>query len=363
MRIFTINPGSTSTKVALFEDGKLILSENIAHDASELEKFETIPEQMPYREQVIWEFLDRHQVDLSQIDAYVGRGGGLISMEGGVYEIDDLLERDALYGANGVQHPAMLGPALARKFARSYGKPAYVVNPPDVDELQDVARITGVKGVYRTIHLHALNLKETAIRHAMQQNENYETSNYIVCHIGGGISVSAHRNGKMIDGNDIAGGEGPMAPTRCGSLSVAELLKCCEQMSVGEVASLCTKKGGLVSWLGTSDAREVSRRAEAGDALAGTIWNAMIYQITKAIGSMAAVLEGNVNAILLGGGMVYNSQLVEKIKAACSFLAPVYAYPGEYEMEAMDAGARRVLNGAEKAKRYTGKPVWAGLQL
>lgn len=363
MRIFTINPGSTSTKVALFEDGKSILSENIAHDASELEKYETIPEQMPYREQVIREFLDRHQVDLSQIDAYVGRGGGLIAMEGGVYEIDDLLETDALYGANGVQHPALMGPALARKFAGLYGKPAYVVNPPDVDELQDIARITGVKGVYRTIHLHALNLKETAIRHAKQQNENYETGNYIVCHIGGGISVSAHRNGKMIDGNDISGGEGPMAPTRCGSLSVVEILKCLEQMSSKEVAALCTKKGGLVSWLGTSDAREVSRRAEQGDNLAEIIWNAMIYQITKAIGSMAAVLEGKVNAILLGGGMVYNSQLVDKITEACSFIAPVYAYPGEFEMEAMDAGARRVLSGEEKVKQYTGKPVWTGLQL
>jgi len=239
-----------------------------------------------------------------------------------------------------------------------------VVNPPDTDELTLCARITGIKGVYRNVHLHALNLKETAIRHAASMGRNYEDCNFIVCHIGGGISVSAHEKGRMIDGNDIVGGEGPMAPTRCGAVPAAELLRYCRETGDLKAASaLCTKTGGFVSHLGTSDAREVCAMAEEGNRYAELLWQTMIYQIVRYIGAMAGVLHGKVDGILLGGGMVHNKGLVKSITEACSWIAPVSAYPGEFELEAMAAGASRVLNGQEEARIYTGKPCWSPEEL
>lgn len=362
-KVLTINPGSTSTKIALFEGENCLFSKNVSHDAKELDKFQSLPEQLPYRRDTILQLLNEAGVRLDDVDVFVGRGGGLLAMEGGTYEVTDLMLDHARNSANGVIHPAGLGPQLAREFAEQYGAKAMVVNPPDVDELQDLARMTGIKGVNRIIHLHALNLKETAIRHSKNvMNEKYEECNYVVCHIGGGISVSAHRKGKMIDGYDIVGGEGPMAPTRCGSISVANLLSYMKEnnLDIADVKKLCTRTGGFVSHAGISDALELTVRAKNGDKYAEMLWNTMIYQIEKCIGSMAAVLHGEVDGILLGGGMVYNEDLVAQITEACSFIAPVTAYPGEFEMEAMAAGAIRVLNGEENLKVYTGKKVWDG---
>lgn len=361
-KIFTINPGSTSTKIALFDGEKELFSRNVNHDASELGKFPTISEQFVYRKQMIEQLLAEHQISLADVNAFVGRGGGLLSMEGGTYEIDDLVLKHAAEGANGVSHPAMLGPRLASEFAAAYQTRAFVVNPPDVDELQDLARITGIKGVYRVIHLHALNLKEVAIRHAAGMGRKYEECNFVVCHIGGGISVSAHRNGQMIDGYDIVGGEGPMAPTRCGSISVADLLKYLEGKDLKAVKQLCSKNGGFVSHLGLSDGLELVKRAAAGDRYAELIWNAMIYQIAKCIGSMAVVLKGRLDGILLGGGMVHNQELVNQIQEYCGFMATVTAYPGEFEMEAMAAGAARVLSGMEQARKYQGVSRFRGFE-
>lgn len=359
-KIFAINPGSTSTKIALIEDDNVLFSKNVSHDANKLAEFDGISAQLPYRKETILNLLKENNVSLEGIDACVGRGGGLIAMEGGTYKIDELMLDHATRGANGVQHPAQLGPQLANEFSKEYNCPAFVVNPPDVDELQDLARLTGIKGVNRVIHLHALNLKETAIRHAASQGKKYEEQNYVVCHIGGGISVSAHRQGKMVDGYDIVGGEGPMAPTRSGSVAVADLLRYAKDKDLKDVKSVCTRSGGLVSHLGTSDALEVSKRAEAGDAYAKMVWDTMIYQINKCIGSMAAVLHGKVDGILLGGGMVYNQGLVAQIKEACEWIAPISAYPGEFEMEAMASGAIRVLSGVEEVKTYKGVPIWSG---
>lgn len=360
-RVFAINPGSTSTKVAMFDGDKCIFSKNVAHDAAELAKFKGMPAQLPYRRDMILSLLKDEGLTLEGVDVFVGRGGGLLSVEGGVYEIDDLILDHAKNCANGVVHPATLGPQLAKAFSEEYGGKAYVVNPPDVDEMQDLARMTGIKGVYRTVHLHALNLKETAIRHSKEAlGKKYEECNYVVCHIGGGISVSAHRAGKMIDGYDIVGGEGPMAPTRCGSISVYDLLDYMEANNVDAKAArkLCTRTGGFVSHLGISDAIELTDRAKSGDKYAEMLWNTMIYQIEKGIGAMAAALHGKVDGILLGGGMVHSKDLVNQITEATSFIAPVTAYPGEFEMEAMAAGAIRVLDGEESLKTYTGKKVF-----
>lgn len=362
-RILAINPGSTSTKIGVFQGEKELFSMNVAHEAEKLARFDGISAQLPYRKQTILDALKEAEIDLSAMDAFVGRGGGLLSAEGGTYAINDTLLDHATRGANGVQHPAQLGPQLAHGFARQYGKPCFVVNPPDTDELTLCARMTGVKGIYRNVHLHALNLKETAIRHAAAQGKRYEDCNYIVCHIGGGISISAHEKGRMIDGNDIVGGEGPMAPTRCGALPASALISYCDRHDQKEVKSLCTRSGGFVSHLGTSDAREVVAKAAGGDSYAALVWDTMVYQLVREIGAMAGVLHGKVDGILLGGGMVHNKDLVAQITDACSWIAPVTAYPGEFELEAMAAGASRVLSGAETAKVYTGKPVWSPEEL
>ena len=359
-RIFAINPGSTSTKIALFEDDKVLFAATVSHDAKKLAEFGEISEQLPYRRDTILNLLKENKVSLEGVDAFVGRGGGLLPMEGGTYLIDEMLLEHAGIGANGVTHPAQLGSQLADEFRQEFGGKGYVVNPPDTDEMQDVARMTGIRGVYRRIHLHALNLKETAIRHANLLGKKYEDCNFVVCHIGGGISVSAHKKGRMVDGYDIVGGEGPMTPTRCGAIGVADLLSYIKDKDLKDVKALCQKSGGFVSHLGTSDAIEVTGRAGKGDKYAEMVWNAMIYQINKSIGAMASVLHGKVDGILLGGGMVHNSDLVQQIKEANEWIAPVTAYPGEFEMEAMAAGAIRVLSGEEKAKNYSGKPVWDG---
>lgn len=360
MKIFTINPGSTSTKIALFEDDTCVFSKNVAHEAEKLAEFERVSDQLEYRRETILKLLRDENISLDGTDAFVGRGGGLLPLEGGTYRIGETLLKHAVIGANGVQHPAQLGPQLAHAFCMEYGGSDFVVNPPDVDELQDVARVTGIKGVYRNAHLHSLNLKETAIRHATGMGKKYVDCNFIVCHIGGGISISAHKNGKMIDGYDIVGGEGPMAPTRCGSISVSNILKYVKEHGLDEAKKLCTKTGGFVSHLGISDAIELTERAKNGDRYAELIWNAMIYQICKGIGAMSCVLQGKVDGILLGGGMVYSDDLVKQIRENCEWIAKVSAYPGEFEMEAMAAGARRVLLKEETAKEYTGKPVWTG---
>lgn len=364
-KVLTINPGSTSTKIALFEGETCVFSKNVSHDANELAKYERIADQLPYRRNMILDLLSEANITLDDVDVFVGRGGGLLAMEGGTYEVTDLMLEHARNMQNGVIHPAALGSQLAYEFAIKKGAKAMVVNPPDVDELQDLARMTGIKGVNRVIHLHALNLKETAIRHSKNVlNKKYEECNFIVCHIGGGVSVSAHRQGKMVDGFDIVGGEGPMAPTRCGSISVADLLSYMKKnnYTVDDVKPLLTKSGGFVSHVGISDALELTNRASQGDYYAEMLWNTMIYQIEKCIGSMAAVLHGQVDGILLGGGMVYNQDLVNQITDTCSFIAPVSAYPGEFEMEAMAAGAIRVLNGEEELKQYTGKVCWSGFE-
>lgn len=361
MKIFAINPGSTSTKIALFDNDKIIFSENVSHDAKVLAQFKNVSDQLIYRKTTIMKILDKNNISIDKIDAFVGRGGGLCPIIGGTYEINDILLDHARRGANGIQHPAQLGSQLAHELAQEFGGRSFVVNPPDVDEFQDIARITGIDGLYRSSHIHSLNQKEIAIRHAKSMCKNYEDCNFVVCHIGGGISITAHKKGMMIDSNDIVEGKSPMAPTRMGAIPGAKLIRLCYsgKYTEAEMLEKCTKTGGFIDHLGTSDALEVSNRAEQGDKKAALIWQAMIYQIIKEIGSMAAVLHGEVDGILLGGGMVHNKNLVMQIEESCSFIAPVSAYPGEFEMEALASGALRVLMGREEPKEYSGEPIWS----
>lgn len=363
-KIFAINPGSTSTKIALFEGGEAVFSSNVSHDSRALKQFKEISAQFDYRKETILEELKKAGVTLEGVDAFSARGGGLASVDGGVYAINETLLEHARAGFS-VKHPAMLGAQLADAFSKTYGGSAFVVNPPDVDEFSDLARITGWKGVYRESRIHALNQKEIGIRYGASVAKKYEEMNLIICHIGGGISVTAHKKGKMVDSNDIAQGDGPMAPTRCGAIPVKDVVKACfsGKYTEGELYEKITKTGGLVDHLGTSDAREVRAMMEQGNTYAKLVYDAMIYQIGKYAGSMAAVLEGNVDGIIFTGGISHDGYLVEKLSGMLKFIAPITVMAGEFEMEALAAGALRVLNGEENAKEYTGIPVWNGFDV
>ena len=361
-RILAINPGSTSTKIALFQDEKEIFSANVKHDAKELEKFENISDQFEYRKDTIIHELEARGQDISTCDAFSGRGGGIVPCEGGTYEINNLLFQHAKE-CHTVRHPACLGPVLAKYFADTYHAKAFVVNPPDTDEFILEARITGWKGVYRESKIHALNQKEIGIRYAASKGKKYEDLNLVICHIGGGISVTAHRRGKMIDSNDIANGDGPMAPTRCGSIPVKSVIQAAfsGEYKQEELMNRVIKSGGLVEHLGTADVQEILAKIESGDSYAKLVYDAMIYQIGKYVGSMAVSLKGNVDGIIFTGGISHDPYLTKRLKDLVDWIAPVTVMAGELEMEALAAGALRVLRGEEEAKEYTGIPVWKGL--
>lgn len=358
-KVFTINPGSTSTKIALFHGDEKVFAQNIDHQASELSQFHSINDQLEYRYDVIRKVLAENKVDLTGTDAFSARGGGTCSVEGGVYGVNERLIEDQRSGQY-VQHPAALGAQLAELFKKEYGGIACIVNAPDVDEFTDIARITGIKGVYRQSKIHALNQKEMCIRLANDRGQTYSDLNIIVAHIGGGVSVTAHEKGIMVDSNDIAHGEGPMAPTRIGYIPAASMLKLCEsEVDTAELKLLLTKSGGLVSHLGTSDAREVGKMINDGSRYAKIVYDAFIYQIAKEIGAMAAVLKGKVDAIILTGGISHDKYVVDTLHSYIGYIAEIAVMPGEFEMEALAAGAIRVMSGKEDIKTYTGNPVWS----
>ena len=359
-RIFIINPGSTSTKLSLFENDKNIYTTDVFHDSKVLLSFPTINDQLDYRMKVIYDFLKEDHIDLTGIDAVVGRGGGCYAVPGGIYQIDERLIADTRAARGGLYHASMLGVQMANEVHQKYGGIMIMMDPPVVDELCDDARITGLKGVYRRAVSHALNLKATARTHAKRMGKRYEDCNFIVCHIDCGISVTAHEHGRMIDGNDAGGGEGPFTPTRMGSLAVTDGRRVLLGRTDREIRDLCSQAGGLSSWFGTSNSDKVHRMVENGNETAIRVWNAMIYQIIKWIGMMSTPLKGQVDAILLTGGLLRFPEIGKRIEESCSFIAPVYQYPGEFEQEAMAAGAMRILTGEEQVKTYPGKPVWSG---
>lgn len=360
-KVFTINPGSTSTKIAMFEGETCLFSANVSHDANELKKFATISDQFDYRRQTILEEVAKAGHTLEGMDAFSGRGGGLVGLPGGVYPVNPKLLHHAVVGFT-VKHPATLGAQLAYAFAQEYGGQAFVVNPPDVDEFDDVSRMTGWKGVYRESRIHALNQKEIGIRYAAAHGKRYEDLNLIICHLGGGISVTAHRRGRMVDSNDIAQGDGPMAPTRGGAIPVKDVIDLCfaEGAAPAAMKNRMSKTGGLVDHLGTSDAREVRAMIENGNRYAKLVYDAMIYQVGKYVGSMACALNGKVNAIVFTGGLSHDQYLTDALTKMVGWIAPVTVMAGEFEMEALAAGAIRVLSGAEKPQDYTGIPVFHG---
>lgn len=359
-RIFIVNPGSTSTKFSLFENKTCVFTEDTFHDSADLRRFPTINDQLDFRLEVVEAYLREHGIDLHGVDAIVGRGGSSYPVAGGVYHIDDALVRDTREAKGGLYHASMLGVQMAKVLQARYGGMMLMMDPTVVDELCDLARITGVRGVYRRSATHALNLKATCRRHARTLGRRYDECNFIACHIDGGISVTAHKGGRMIDVIDASGGEGPFTPTRMGNMAITDIIGSLADYTRQDLKALCSQAGGLSSHFGTSNSDIVHGMMEQGDARATRVWQAMIYQVCKSIGSMATVLEGHVDAIVLTGGLLRFDDVLADIRRRCEWIAPVAAYPGEFEQEAMAAGAMRVLTGEEEALVYPGKPAWSG---
>lgn len=358
--ILTLSPGSTSTKVAVFKGDEQVFKSNIKHTAEELAKFPQAKDQLEWRTQCVLDELKNHGLELSDLDAFSGYCGSMGPTVGGIFKIDETVCDHVLNA--GVNHPAILGAPILYNLAQQVGKPAYAVNQPDTDELDDVARITGYPGVYRKSHVHCLNQKETAMRCAAELGKEYKDVNVIVAHVGGGLSVAAHNHGRMVDTNDVLEGSGPFAPNRSGDVPLKPVVKLCfdGEHDKKEVDGVIGKTGGLKGLLGTDDAIEIDKRIEAGDEWAKIVYEAMAYQVAKAIGGFAAVLKGKVDGIVLTGGVSNDKYFTDYISERVSWIAPIKIYGGDFEMEGCAAGAVRALTGAEEVMTYAGEPSWKG---
>lgn len=363
-RIFTLSPGSTSTKLAVFENDTLVFKANVAHDPETLKSFAEISDQLPYRKETILKELSKAGIDLKDIDAFAAYSGGLESMVGGIYPVNEMILKHSKEGRT-VKHPAILGAQLIHAFSEENGAPAFLVNPPDVDEFEDLARVTGIKGLYRESRVHVLNQKEVAMRYADELGKKYEECNFVVAHVGGGLSITAQCKGKIIDGNDVLNGDGPMAPNRSGSVPAVPIIKMCfsGEFTEKEMIAKISKTGGLLGHIGTDNTMEIGKMIASGDKYAKLIYDAMAYQLCKFIGSYAAVLKGEVDGIILTGGVSNDKYFVDQVKERCSFIAPIKVYGGDFEMEALAAGGVRALSGQEETKVYTGKPAWSGFNV
>ncbi len=352
MLIFVINPGSTSTKIALYDEDRELFSETLRHAKEELIKYSRIIDQYPFRREIILDFLRSKGVSPSMLSAVVGRGGLLKPIPGGTYLVNDAILNDLKESRYG-EHASNLGAILAHEIARDAGCPAYIVDPVVVDELEDIARISGLKDFKRRSIFHALNQKAVARRVAQDLGKSYEEVNLVIAHLGGGISVAAHRRGKVVDVNNALNGDGPFTPERCTTIPTLKLLDLIAQgMDESFLAKRIVGNGGLVAYFGTNSVLDVEKRIDSGDAKAELILKAMAYQISKWIGKMASVLGRGIDAIVLTGGIAYSPRVVNWIKERVSFIAPVMVYPGEDEMKALALGALRVIRGEEKAKIY-----------
>jgi len=352
-KILVINPGSTSTRLGYFEGDKQIEHENIFHPAKEIGRFKSIYDQKLFRKKLILDFLERKSIRPESLDAVVGRGGLLKPIPGGTYLVNPALKKDLETGIQG-EHASNLGGLLASEIADRAGIPAYIVDPVVVDELDDVARITGIPEISRRSIFHALNQKICARMAAAQLGKPYRDIDLIVAHLGGGISVGAHRKGRVVDVNNALDGDGPIAPERAGSIPAWDLAKLAFSGDItrDELKKKLTGLGGMVAYLGVTDMRKVIDRIENGDERARLVFKAMAFTIAKQIGACAAVLAGSVDAVVLTGGLAYNEGFIDEIKRYISFLGPVIVIPGEDELAALAQGALRVLRGEENALGY-----------
>lgn len=365
MNILVVNPGSTSTKMAVYEEEKPILLRNITHTAEELAPFDAITEQQDFRRQLVLDELQRSGIPLD-FDAIIGRGGLVKPIAGGVYEINEQMIEDTLHGCVMHNHACNLGCLIAYEIAETINSQkliakspkqkcrAFIADPGVVDELSPLARISGSPLMPRICIWHALNQRAIARRYARGIGREYEDLNLIICHLGGGISVAAHEHGRAIDANNALDGEGPFSPERAGSLPAADLIRLCYsgKYTENQLLKRIAGQAGLTAHLGTNNMREILQRIKDGDEHAQLLVDAMLYHTAKQIASEAAVLCGQIDAILLTGGMAHSDYIVSELRRRIGFLAPVYTFPGEDEMEALALNALAVLQGKCQAKDY-----------
>ena len=352
IRSLIINPGSTSTKIAVFEDENMLFDKTLRHTTEEISKFDTIFDQREFRKGIILDFLAEQNFDIKTLDMVVGRGGLVKPIPGGTYRVSDELLEDLKVGPQG-QHASNLGGVLAREIGDEIGKPSFIVDPVAVDELSEVARLSGIPEIKRNSIFHPLNQKAMARRYAKENGKKYEDVNVIVVHMGGGVSVGAHENGKVIDVSNALEGDGAFSPERAGGLPVGPLVRLCYsgKYTEKEMYKRLVGGGGLNAYLGSNDMVECLKKAET-DKEAALVIDAFVYQIAKDIGARAAALKGRVDAIICTGGIAYNKCITDDIEKYVGWIAPVVVYPGEDELLALAQGGLRVLNGEEEAKEY-----------
>ena len=351
--LLIINPGGTSTKVAVYQDRTPEFEETVRHSSEELGRCSGVIDQEPFRLQIILDLLRDRGVELPCFSAVVGRGGALKPLSSGTYRVVPDMVADIRNGRVFVDHASNLGPLLAYGLAEKAGIPAFIVDPVSVDEFDPEARLSGLPELERASMSHALNLKMVCRQAAESLGKRYVDVDLVAAHLGSGITVSAHRRGRMIDVNNAVDG-GPFAPTRTGGLPTTGLIQLCFSGTYDrdQLLDLATKRGGLLAYLGTSDGEEIEQRIADGDRQARLVYDAMIVQIAKEIGAMAAVLGGRVDAVVLTGGLAHCRYLIDSLKKRISFLAKVIVFPGEDEMKALALGALRVLSGEETARDY-----------
>jgi butyrate kinase len=352
-RILAINPGSTSTKIGVYEDGKSILSETLRHSAEELAPFTKITDQYDFRKKVIEAALEKAGIHVNTLDAVIGRGGLFKSIPSGTYLVNEDMKATVMETRYG-EHASNLGCLIADDVARDAGCKAYIVDPVVVDELNPLARYSGLPEIPRISIFHALNQKAVAHRAARDLGKKYHELNLIMVHLGGGISIGIHERGRVTDVNNALNGDGPFAPERAGGLPTGDLVKMCfsGKYTQQEVMKKLAGKGGCVSHLGTNDGREMEDKVKAGDAKTTLIVEAMAYQVSKTIGEMATVVSGKVDAVVLTGSFAYFPEFIAWIKERVSWIAKVLVYPGEDEMTALAEAGFRMLKGEEQAREY-----------
>lgn len=352
--ILTINPGSTSTKIAVFNREIPILTETIRHSTNELNKFDRITDQYDFRKNIVINRLKESYIDLSKVDCIVGRGGLIRPIPSGVYEINAQMEEDLHANLLG-EHASNLSGLIASNIAQEIGTKAYIADPVVVDELEDIARYSGHPALERQSIFHALNQKAIARLHSKSMGKKYEELNLIVVHLGGGITVGAHCKGRVIDVNDGLNGEGPFSPERSGGLTAFNVAKLCfsGEYSLSDIKKMIMGHGGLVAYLGSNSVKDIVDKIESGDVKAKNVLDAMTYQVSKEIGAMSVVLKGKVDAILLTGGIAYSQYVTDMIKDRTDFIADVTVYPGENEMKSLALNGLRVLTGEVEVSVYT----------
>lgn len=344
MKIFVINPGSTSTKLALFEDEKPLWVAGAHHSSGELARYHHVNEQYEYRKDFILRLLAEAGIPL-EFDAVIARGGLLKPTPGGVYAINELMKHDLLHAR--MEHACNLGALIADELAKECGCPAYIADPEVVDEMQPTARLTGIPEVERISIFHALNSKAVSRKYAAQEGKHYEDLNLIVVHLGGGISVGAHRKGRVIDVNNALNGEGPFSPERAGTIPADQFAELCfsGKYNLKQVKKMLNGKGGLIAHLGTNDVVTIARKAEEGEEPYKGVLDAMLYTVAKQVGAMYVALRGKLDAIILTGGIAHSNYCVRVLREQIDYLAPIVLMPGEDEMGALAFNALGALKG------------------